>query len=111
LLVGGKLFAAMKRSIGAGEGSQGDLGVLILAASAVSRLASTRASWRACRPRKTFAFEHAMAQLLGMEERRLAPRSAGSLPVEGSFAPLDGAGLVAQFPPLEPASSSRARSC
>ena len=49
---------------------------------------------------QTFAFEHRLAQLLGMEEEELNTRTGGTLPVEGELPALDGAGLWLNSPPL-----------
>jgi cytochrome c biogenesis protein CcdA/thiol-disulfide isomerase/thioredoxin len=100
LLVGGKLFAAMKRSIGAGEGVRKALGVLILAGVAVIALGLDTRVLSRLSTAQTFGFEHRIAQLLGMEEEELGTRVGGMLPVEGRLPPLDGAVQWLNSPPL-----------
>ena len=100
LLVGGRVFAAMKRSIGAGEGVRKALGVLILAGVATIALGLDTRVLARLSTAQTFAFEHRIAQLLGMDEEELTTSVAGKLPVEGVMPPLDGATLWLNSPPL-----------
>jgi cytochrome c biogenesis protein CcdA/thiol-disulfide isomerase/thioredoxin len=100
LLVGGKLFAAMKRSIGAGEGLRKALGVLILAGAAVIAFGLDTRVLSRLSTAQTFGFEHRLAQLLGMEEEELGTKVVGMLPVEGALPPLDGAVQWLNSPPL-----------
>ena len=91
LLVGGKVFAAMKRSIGAGEGLRRALGLLILVGVGTIALGLDTRVLARLSTAQTFAFEHRLAQLLGMEEEELTTRTGGTLPVEGELPALDGA--------------------
>jgi cytochrome c biogenesis protein CcdA/thiol-disulfide isomerase/thioredoxin len=100
LLVGGKLFAAMKRSIGAGEGVRKALGVLIIAGCAVIALGLDTRVLARLSTAQTFGFEHRLAQLLGMEQEELTTKTGGMLPVEGALPPLDGAVQWLNSPPL-----------
>ena len=100
LLIGGKVFAAMKRSIGAGEGLRKALGVLILVGVATIALGLDTRVLAKLSTAQTFAFEHGIAQLLGMEEEELTTKTGGTLPVEGALPPLDGAVLWLNSPPL-----------
>jgi cytochrome c biogenesis protein CcdA/thiol-disulfide isomerase/thioredoxin len=100
LLVGGKVFAAMKRSIGAGEGLRRALGVLILVGVATIALGLDTRVLAKLSTAQTFAFEHRIAQLLGMEEEELSTKTGGTLPVEGALPPLDGAVQWLNSPPL-----------
>jgi cytochrome c biogenesis protein CcdA/thiol-disulfide isomerase/thioredoxin len=100
LLVGGKVFAAMKRSIGAGEGVRKALGVLILAGVATIALGLDTRVLAKLSTAQTFGFEHRLSQLLGMEQEELSTRTGGMLPVEGALPPLDGAVLWLNSPPL-----------
>lgn len=100
LLVGGKIFAAMKRSIGAGERLRQALGVLILVGVGVIALGLDTRVLAKLSTAQTFAFEHRLAQLLGMEEEELTTKTGGQLPVEGKLPPLDGAVLWLNSPPL-----------
>ncbi|MCL6740510.1 cytochrome c biogenesis protein DipZ [Sphingomonas sp. RB56-2] len=100
LLIGGKLFAAMKRSIGAGEGVRKALGVLILAGVTVIALGLDTRVLSRLSTAQTFGFEHRLAGLLGMEGEELTTRTGGMLPVEGALPPLDGAVQWLNSPPL-----------
>src|SRR5688572_8059413 len=100
LLVGGRLFAAMKRSIGAGEGLRKALGVLILIGVGTIALGLDTRLLARLSTAQTFAFEHGLAQLLGMEEEDLTTRTGGTLPVEGALPEIDGAILWLNSPPL-----------
>ena len=100
LLVGGKLFAAMKRSIGAGEGIRKALGVLILVGVATIALGLDTRVLAKLSTAQTFAFEHRLGQLLGMEQEELTTTTGGMLPVEGALPELDGATLWLNSPPL-----------
>jgi len=101
LLVGGKVFAAMKRSIGVGEGVRKVLGVLMLVAVAFIAIGLDTRLLAKLSTAQTFGFEHRIAQLLGMEEEELSTKvGAGKLPVEGPLPSLDGAVLWLNSPPL-----------
>ena len=100
LLIGGKVFAAMKRSIGAGEGVRKALGVLILVGVGVIALGLDTRVLSRLSTAQTFGFEHRLAQLLGMEEEELGTKVGGMLPVEGTLAPFDGAVQWLNSPPL-----------
>ena len=101
LLVGGKVFAAMKRSIGFGEGVRKALGALMLVAVGFIALGLDTRLLAKLSTAQTFGFEHRLAQLLGMEEEELSTKvGAGKLPVEGPLPALDGAVLWLNSPPL-----------
>ncbi|MCL6697216.1 cytochrome c biogenesis protein DipZ [Sphingomonas sp. NSE70-1] len=100
LLVGGKVFAAMKRSIGAGEGVRRLLGVLILIGVGTIALGLDTRVLARLSTAQTFAFEHRLARALGMEGEELTTRTGGTLPVEGVLPPLDGAITWLNSPPL-----------
>lgn len=100
LLVGGKVFAAMKRSIGAGEGVRKALGVLILAGVITIALGIDTRVLARLSTAQTFGFEHRLGQLLGMEQEELSTRTGGMLPVEGTLPSFDGAVLWLNSPPL-----------
>jgi cytochrome c biogenesis protein CcdA/thiol-disulfide isomerase/thioredoxin len=100
LLVGGKVFAGMKRSIGAGEGVRKALGVLILIGVATIALGLDTRVLARLSTAQTFAFEHRLAQLLGMEAEDLTTKTGGMLPVEGTLPSIDGAVLWLNSPPL-----------
>jgi cytochrome c biogenesis protein CcdA/thiol-disulfide isomerase/thioredoxin len=100
LLVGGRVFAAMKRSIGAGEGLRRILGVLILAGVGTIALGLDTRVLARLSTAQTFAFEHRLARLLGMQDEELTTRTGGTLPVEGALPSLDGAVLWLNSPPI-----------
>ena len=100
LLVGGRLFAAMKRSIGFGEGLRKALGVLMLVAVGTIALGLDTRVLARLSTAQTFAFEHRLARLLGMEDEELTTQTGGTLPVEGALPSLDGAVLWLNSPPL-----------
>jgi cytochrome c biogenesis protein CcdA/thiol-disulfide isomerase/thioredoxin len=100
LLVGGKLFAAMKRSIGAGEGVRKALGILILAGVATIALGLDTRVLARLSTAQTFGFEHRLARLLGMQDEELSTKTGGTLPVEGPLPSFDGAVLWLNSPPL-----------
>jgi cytochrome c biogenesis protein CcdA/thiol-disulfide isomerase/thioredoxin len=100
LLIGGKVFAAMKRSIGAGEGVRKALGVLILVGVATIALGLDTRVLARLSTAQTFAFEHGIARLLGMEDEELTTKTGGTLPVEGALPALDGAVQWLNSPPL-----------
>ena len=100
LFVGGRMFAAMKRSIGAGEGLRKALGVLILIGVGTIALGLDTKVLARLSTAQTFAFEHRLGQLLGMEQEELTTRTGGMLPVEGALPELDGATLWINSPPL-----------
>lgn len=102
LLVGGKLFAAMKRSIGAGERIRQALGVLILVAVVAIGFGADTKVLSKLSTAQTFAFENRLAGLLGMEQRQLSTVTDNGkpLPDEGALPPLDGAVQWLNSPPL-----------
>jgi cytochrome c biogenesis protein CcdA/thiol-disulfide isomerase/thioredoxin len=100
LLIGGKVFAAMKRSIGAGEGLRKALGVLILVGVGTIALGLDTRVLAKLSTAQTFAFEHRLGQLLGMEQEELTTKTGGMLPVEGALPQLDGATVWLNSPPL-----------
>jgi cytochrome c biogenesis protein CcdA/thiol-disulfide isomerase/thioredoxin len=107
LLIGGRVFAAMKRSLGAGEWIRRGLGVAVLAGVVVISLGLDRG----------FLTRVALASTNGLEQTLLdqtQPRAAGApsmmmmaakppaddLPVEGQLPSLDGAVQWLNSPPL-----------
>lgn len=100
LLVGGRLYAAMKRSIGFGEGVRKALGVLMLLAVGFIALGLDTRVLAKLSTAQTFAFEHRLAQMLGMGDEELSTKVGGKLPVEGPLPSLDGAVLWLNSPPL-----------
>ena len=101
LVIGGKVFAAMKRSIGASEGVRRVLGVLILAGVGVIALGLDTRLLARLSSAQTFAFEQGIAKRLGLAEGELTTElSGGRLPVEKPLPSLDGAVTWLNSPPL-----------
>ena len=99
LLVGGRVFAAMKRSLGAGQWIRRILGALMLAAVAVIALGLDTRLLTRLSSGPTNALENGVARLLGMEEVIPTGGSRG-LADEGPLPPLDGAVTWLNSPPL-----------
>ena len=90
LLVGGRVFAAMKRSIGVGERVRQVLGVLILIGVGTIALGLDTRVLARLSTAQTFGFELGLARLLGVSDDM--PRTTGAdLPDEGPLPPLEGA--------------------
>ena len=101
LVIGGKVFKAMKRSIGAGEGVRKLLGVLMIAGVAVIALGLDTRLLARLSSAQTFAFEQGIAKRLGLVEGDLTTAmTGGRLPVEGQLGSLDGAVTWLNSPPL-----------
>ena len=101
LLIGGKLFAAMKRSLGAGEWIRRGLGVLVLAGVAAIALGLDTGLLTQLSQTRTAGLEQMLLDRLGFARKTQNQAVAGSsLPVEGMMPPLDGAVLWLNSPPL-----------
>ena len=96
LLVGGRVFKAMKRSIGAGEWVRRALGLLVLAAVAAVALGLDTGYLARLSTVQTFSLEQNVAQRLGAARKSRATEvMAGrdgnlKLPDEGAMPPLAG---------------------
>ena len=99
LLVGGRVFAAMKRSLGAGQMIRRVLGVLILGAVVVIALGLDTRLLTRISSGQTNAIESGLARLLGMEDAIPSGGSKG-LQDEGPLPPLNGAVAWLNSPPL-----------
>jgi cytochrome c biogenesis protein CcdA/thiol-disulfide isomerase/thioredoxin len=106
LLVGGKLFARMKKSLGASERIRQVLGVLVLVGVAAIALGLDTRVLAKLSSAQTASFETSLARKLGatqqMGESRARTDAMGALvlPVEGTLPPLDGLGPWFNSPPL-----------
>ncbi|MBV8686440.1 MAG: cytochrome c biogenesis protein DipZ [Alphaproteobacteria bacterium] len=106
LLIGGRVFKAMKRSLGAGQWVRRVLGVVILVAVAAIALGLDTAYLTRLSAKGTFALEQGVASRLGeasggrMTEVRTGPGNATLLPDEGPLPALDGAVQWLNSPPL-----------
>jgi cytochrome c biogenesis protein CcdA/thiol-disulfide isomerase/thioredoxin len=117
LLLGGKVFAAMKRSIGAGEWVRRGLGAAMLAGVAAIALGLDTGILARVSTASTGGIEQALVGRLAgkspsgsgtMMTQNAAPGNAmktadnapGTLPIEGNLPPLDGAVQWLNSPPL-----------
>jgi len=106
LLVGGKVFARMKKSLGASERIRQVLGVLVLVGVAAIALGLDTRVLAKLSSAQTAGLETGLAQKLGlgqqMGESRARTNAMGQLilPVEGELPPLDGLGPWFNSPPL-----------
>jgi len=89
LLIGGKVFTAMKRSLGAGQWVRRALGVLVLGAVVVIALGLDTKLLTKVSASQTNAIESRLARALGMQDAM--PGGTGSIKDEGPMPPLDGA--------------------
>lgn len=103
LLVGGRVFAAMKASLGAGEWIRRGLGVAILAGIAVIAFGSDTGLLTHLSSTSTTTLEQALVDKI--RSPRAAPIvqvSGSDLPVEGTLPPLSGAVAWLNSTPLTP---------
>ncbi|WP_433738792.1 cytochrome c biogenesis protein DipZ [Pseudomonas putida] len=118
LLLGGKVFAAMKRSIGAGEWLRRGLGAAMLAGVAAIALGLDTGILARVSTASTGGIEQALVeQLAGKSPRnstammaqkspsegamQVANQAPSTLPVEGNLPPLEGAVQWLNSPPLD----------
>jgi cytochrome c biogenesis protein CcdA/thiol-disulfide isomerase/thioredoxin len=111
LLLGGKVFAAMKRSIGAGEWVRRGLGAAMLAGVAAIALGLDTGILAKFSSASTGGIEQALvSRLAGKSPSRneqqpgamkVADQPTGTLPVEGNLPPLDGVVQWLNSPPLD----------
>jgi cytochrome c biogenesis protein CcdA/thiol-disulfide isomerase/thioredoxin len=105
LLIGGRVFAAMKRSLGAGQWVRRALGAAVLAGVLVVALGWDTAYLARISSGETASLEQGLAARLGMKDRVGSTALAGKggrieLPVEGQMPPLDGVSEWMNSPPL-----------
>src|SRR3954452_15148549 len=105
LLVGGKVFARMKKSLGASERIRQVLGVLVLVGVAAIALGLDTRVLAKLSSAQTASLESGLARKLGvggMDESRARTNAMGELVlgVEGTLPPLDGLGPWFNSPPL-----------
>ncbi|TMJ18426.1 MAG: cytochrome c biogenesis protein DipZ [Alphaproteobacteria bacterium] len=112
LLVGGRVFALMKRSLGAGEWVRRGLGLLVLAAVAAIALGLDTNYLARLSSAQTERIEHWIADRLGTDmprgdtALREGENGALVLPVEGQMPPLDG---IVQWLNSDPLTRERLR--
>jgi cytochrome c biogenesis protein CcdA/thiol-disulfide isomerase/thioredoxin len=106
LLVGGKVFTRMKKSLGAGERIRQVLGVLVLVGVGAIALGLDTRVLSKVSSAQTAALESSLASKLGasqqMNETKTRTNAMGelALPVEGALPPLDGLGPWFNSQPL-----------
>ena len=113
LLLGGKVFAAMKRSIGAGEWVRRGLGAAMLAGVAAIALGLDTGILARVSTASTGGIEQALvgrlagkspnnsgAMMAAGGAMKASAKAAGALPIEGNLPPLDGAVQWLNSPPL-----------
>jgi cytochrome c biogenesis protein CcdA/thiol-disulfide isomerase/thioredoxin len=103
LLVGGRLFAAMKRSLGAGEWVRRALGVAVLVAVVAIALGADTGVLTRLSLASTSSIEQRVIDRIQPRASASSPTSTGSasdLGVEGQLPPLDGATQWLNSPPL-----------
>lgn len=106
LLVGGRVYKAMKRSLGAGQWVRRVLGIVILFAVGAIALGLDTTYLARLSASGTFALEQGVASRLGAggggrsTEISTGPGGAALLPDEGPLPPLDGAVQWLNSPPL-----------
>jgi len=115
LLLGGKVFTAMKRSIGTGEWLRRGLGATMLAGVAAIALGLDTGVLARISTASTGGIEQALVEKLSGKSPRnsaapnaiaegavqVAGKTPGTLPVEGNLPPLDGAVQWLNSPPLD----------
>jgi cytochrome c biogenesis protein CcdA/thiol-disulfide isomerase/thioredoxin len=118
LLLGGKVFTAMKRSIGAGEWLRRGLGAAMLAGVAAIALGLDTGVLARFSTASTGGIEQALVEKLSGNSPRnsgallaqnttsggavqVADKTPGTLPVEGNLPPLEGAVQWLNSPPLD----------
>lgn len=113
LLLGGKVFAAMKRSIGAGEWVRRGLGAAMLAGVAAIVLGLDTGILARVSTASTGGLEQALvgrlagkspnnsgAMMAAGGAMKMSAKAPGALPIEGNLPPLDGAVQWLNSPPL-----------
>ena len=113
LLVGGKLFARMKRSLGASERIRQAVGLLVLVGVAAIALGLDTRVLAKFSTAQTAGIETGLAKKLGLG-KDMAESAATTdrngrlvLPVEGQMPPLEGLGPWINSPPLTARAASR----
>ena len=101
LLIGGRVFAAMKRSLGTGEWIRRGLGAAVLAGVAAIALGLDTGFLTRLSTAGTNRIEQSLLKRVGLERKTTTTAVAGSdLPVEGTLPELNGATLWLNSPPL-----------
>lgn len=104
LLVGGRVFTMMKRSLGAGESLRRALGVLVLCGVAIIALGADTGVLTRVSLASTSGFEQKLINAISPAPAAAAtmPKADGTLPVEGELPSLSGATQWFNSAPLSP---------
>ncbi|HKQ46291.1 MAG TPA: cytochrome c biogenesis protein DipZ [Rhizomicrobium sp.] len=101
LLIGGRVFVAMKKSLGAGEWIRRALGAAVLAGVAAIALGLDTGLLTRLSLARTNGLEQSLLERAALARKTQSVAVAGSdLPVEGTLPPLNGAVLWLNSPPL-----------
>jgi thiol-disulfide isomerase/thioredoxin len=101
LLIGGRLLAALKQSLGAGEWVRRALGIAVLAGVAAIAFGADRGILGRLSIASTAGVEQMLVTKAGFAQSATLPKAAGSvLPVEGLMPSLSGAVAWLNSPPL-----------
>ncbi|TFY87106.1 cytochrome c biogenesis protein DipZ [Pseudomonas nabeulensis] len=106
LLVGGKVFGVMKKSLGAGEWLRRGLGALMLAGVAAIALGLDTGVLARLSTASTGGLEQSLVDRLSAKPKQqggammMAANHSDTLPIEGALPPLDGAVQWLNSPPL-----------
>jgi cytochrome c biogenesis protein CcdA/thiol-disulfide isomerase/thioredoxin len=101
LLIGGRLLAALKQSLGAGEWVRRALGIAVLAGVAAIAFGADRGILARLSIASTAGVEQMLVTKAGYAQSATLPKAAGSvLPVEGLMPSLSGAVAWLNSPPL-----------
>ena len=103
LLIGGRVFTAMKKSLGTGEWIRRGLGVLVLAGVVIIALGLDTGFLTQLSLASTAGLEQMLVAKSGLGHTTKSVAVAGStLPVEGTLPALTGATMWLNSPPLSP---------
>jgi cytochrome c biogenesis protein CcdA/thiol-disulfide isomerase/thioredoxin len=101
LLIGGRVFAAMKKSLGAGEWIRKILGVAVLAGVVAIAFGLDTGFLTKLSLTRTTGVEQSLLEKVGLERKTSNIAVAGSdLPIEGTMPELNGAIMWLNSPPL-----------
>lgn len=106
LLAGGRVFAAMKNSLGAGEWVRRGVGVLVLVAAGAIALGADTGALTRLSLASTASLEQRLVDAFGghammsKEQKTTMAEESGDLPVEGKMPSIDGAVEWLNSPPL-----------
>ncbi len=100
LLLGGKVFSALKRSLGVGEWVRRGLGAAMLAGVAAIAFGADTGVLAQLSTASTGGLEQRLVDALGGPKPRAQTQANGTLPIQGELPSLDGAVQWLNSPPL-----------